>query len=278
MYKILLKEKISDDTILLKIHAPYAAQKAQPGQFVMLQAVENGERLPFSIFDFDSACGTITVICKIVGFSTAILDNLCEGEYMSAVAGPLGMPSTLEGLGSVCLISDNFHCSSLIPKAKKLKQYNCKTDVILSIEESEKIFFNKEFDSLSANIFFTNKENILSKFEELQKNEKYDAVFVCGSIELMRKICELTKNKTKTVVSLNTIMLDGTGICGGCRVYIDGKQKFACIDGPEFDGHKVNFAGIETRMNAHKEFETNSYKNHKCHIRQSENNVNLSER
>ena len=269
MYEILSKESLCKDISLIKIYAPYAAQKAQPGQFAILQAKIGGERMPFYLSDYDSKSGTITVVYQTYGRSSQSLDSLNEGDCLEAVAGPLGMPSKLDGLNSVCLISEDLHCAALIPKAKKLHSSGCSIDIICGFGSGNEVILKEELEKYSDRLFICiQKTEVFNQLRQLLSAQKhYDMVFVCGSIPMMKEICEITEEAgAETTVSMNGIMLDGTGICGGCRITVDGQLKFACIDGPEFDGHKVNFEEALNRIGSNSPSKSAGTAGHKCRI------------
>lgn len=272
MYEILSKERLSEYISLIKIYAPYTAQKAQPGQFAILQATSGGERMPFYLSDYDSKEGTITVVYKTCGCSSEILDNLNEGDCLESVAGPLGMPSMLDGLNSVCLIGEGFHCAALIPKAKKLHSSGCSIDIICGFSDVNEVILEEELEKYSDKLFICMQKpdcsSVSNQLKQLLSEKKhYDMVFVCGSIPIMKEICRITEEAgVETTVSMNGVMFDGTGICGGCRITVDGQLKFACIDGPEFDGHKVNFEEAQNRLNYNTGLKSGEYNRHKCRL------------
>ena len=275
MYKIIKKKNLNPSVTLIEIEAPYIARKAEPGQFIILRVDKNGERVPFTIADFDREKGTITVIFQILGHTTQMMNELNEGECLLDVAGPLGKASKLEGLKKVAVIGGGLGTAIAYPQAKKLTQLGAKVDMINGFRNKELIIIEDECKKACDNLYTMtddgsndNKGFVTTKLEELIKEgNEYDAVIAIGPLVMMRAVCELTKPYgIKTIVSMNPIMIDGTGMCGGCRITVGGEVKFACVDGPDFDGHLVDFDEAIRRSKMFSKEEYHSSRNHRCRL------------
>lgn len=250
MYLIISKSKLNSMTSKMVIRAPLIASKAQPGQFIILRVNEKGERIPLTISDFNKEDGTITIIYQKVGKTTMMLDELINGEYILDVVGPLGKPSELFGYNNVLIIGGGTGCAIAYPQAKALYNKGIYVDVITGFRNKDMIILEDEFSKVCNELFLTTDDGstgikgfVTDILESQIKNGKnYDLVFSAGPLPMMKAISVITKNyNIKNIVSMNPIMIDGTGMCGGCRLTVDGEIKFACVDGPDFDGHKVNF-------------------------------------
>ena len=250
MFKILKREELNPTVTRLEIEAPLVAAKALPGQFVILRVDEKGERIPLTVADYDREKGTVTVIFQIVGGTTEKLNHKKEGESIEDFVGPLGRPSQLDGLKKVAVVGGGVGCAIAYPVAKKLAENGTEVHSVVGFRNKELVILEKEFSSCSAKYVimtddgsYGEKGLVTDALEKLIKSgENYDEVIAIGPLVMMKFVSRLTeKYGIKTVVSMNPVMVDGTGMCGGCRITVGGETKFACVDGPEFDGHKVDF-------------------------------------
>lgn len=254
MFKILSKISLNSRTSRMTLSAPSIANSAKAGQFVVIRVDSFGERIPLTIADHNKNEGTIDIIYQKVGFTTSKLDMKTEGEYISDVVGPLGKPSQLVGYKNAIIVAGGTGCAIVFPQAKQLHENNCRVSTICGFQCKEFIILEKEICDISdfTEIVTDDGSNghkglvtdaLLSRLED--KTQRYDLVITVGPLPMMKAVCAITKNfGIETIVSMNPIMIDGTGMCGGCRVSVDGKTKFACVDGPDFDGHKINFDEI----------------------------------
>ena len=280
-YKIVKKADLNSQIYLMEIEAPLVARKAAPGQFVILRMDEKGERVPFTIADFDKEKGTVTVIIQAVGKTTKDLSKLNEGDTILDFAGPLGMPTPLEGLKKVAVIGGGLGTAIAYPQAKKLKELGAEVTAISGFRSKEYIILEDEMNVVSDKLIITTDDgsNGLQGFvtdrlrEELESGEKYDEVIAIGPLVMMRAVCNLTKKfGIPTTVSMNPVMIDGTGMCGGCRVIVGGETKFACVDGPDFDGHKIDWDAAIKRQQMFKAYEKRSCEEGKCRLTGKEHN------
>lgn len=280
-YKIVKKADLNSQIYLMEIEAPLVARKAAPGQFVILRIDEKGERVPFTIADFDKEKGTVTVIIQAVGKTTRDLSKLNEGDTILDFAGPLGIPTPLEGLKKVAVIGGGLGTAIAYPQAKKLKELGAEVTAISGFRSKEYIILEDEMNAVSDKLIITTDDgsNGLQGFvtdrlrEELESGEKYDEVIAIGPLVMMRAICNLTKEfGIPTTVSMNPVMIDGTGMCGGCRVIVGGETKFACVDGPDFDGHKIDWDAAIKRQQMFKAYEKRSCEEGKCRLTGKEHN------
>jgi ferredoxin--NADP+ reductase len=278
-HKIVYKKQLSEDVFTAEIEAPLVAQARQPGQFVIISINnEYSERIPLTIAGADPEKGTITLIWQRVGKTTAELSDLKVGDEISNVAGPLGQPTHLENFGTVICVGGGIGNAPLLPIAKALKAKGNKILSILGARNKELLILEDEFARISDELIITTDDGsygrkalVTEPLKELcQRDPKPDLAFAIGPAVMMKFCCDVTKQfNIPTQVSLNTIMVDGTGMCGGCRIEFDGQPKFVCVDGPEFDGHKVNFDLMMKRLNAYKHLERKEheqYKEHRCKI------------
>lgn len=268
MYDIIKKEKLNGTVTRMVINAPLAAKKAQPGQFVVLRVSEQGERIPLTIADYDSAGGTVTIIYQVVGATTTKLDRLNEGDCLASFAGPLGNPTETDGLKKVAVIGGGAGCAIALPIAKHLHETGAAVDSIVGFRSRELVILEDEFCAASDRLFIMTdngsageKGLVTDALRRLfDAGEKYDEVLAIGPLVMMKFVCALTKEYgVKTVVSMNPIMIDGTGMCGCCRLTVGGETKFACVDGPDFDGHLVDFDEAIARCSAYKKQEREAY-------------------
>ena len=275
MYKILRKRELNDQVTLMEIDAPLIAKKALAGQFIIFRIDEKGERVPLTIADYDREKGTITIIFQKVGRSTIMLGNLNEGESMLDVVGPLGVATELpEGAKKVAVIGGGVGCAIAYPQAKALHNAGVEVDVIAGFRSKDIVILEDEMRAVSANYYITTDDGsygtkgfVTNKLQELiYSGNNYDAVIAIGPVPMMKFVCAVTKPYgIKTIVSLNPIMIDGTGMCGGCRVRVGGKIKYACVDGPDFDGHEVDFDELMHRNTAYREIEQHD-REHICRL------------
>ena len=268
MFEIVNKKKLNPTVTLIDVYAPLIAKKAKPGQFIILRVSNVGERIPFTIASTDIEKGLVTVIYQIVGASTKRLDQLNEGDKLEDFIGPLGKPSNLEGLKKVAIIGGGAGSAIAYPIAKALRQKGCDVTSICGFRNKDLVILEDEFENVSSRFIkmsddgsWGNKGLVTDALEkEILAGNNYDEVFAIGPLIMMKFVCLLTKKyNIKTTVSMNPIMIDGTGMCGCCRIVVDGKMKFACIDGPDFDGHLVDFDNAMMRNRMYKEWEKHQY-------------------
>jgi ferredoxin--NADP+ reductase len=264
MYKILEKEKLNDLVELMVIHAPFVARKCEPGQFVILRVDEKGERIPLTIADFDREKESVTIIYQILGYSTKLLSEKKVGDCLQDFVGPLGKASELKKHKRVLGIGGGVGAAPLYPQIKKLAEMGVEVDVILGGRSKEFILLADKFEAICNQVYFATDDGTKGKKgfvtdllkELLNSGNKYDEVIAIGPLLMMKAVVDITKpEKIKTTVSLNPIMVDGTGMCGGCRVTVGGEIKFACVDGPDFDGFLVDFDECIRRQGMYKEEE-----------------------
>ena len=264
MYKILRKKVLNPTVTLMDIEAPMIAKKAEPGQFIILRVDEEGERIPLTIADFDREKGIITIIFQIVGATTEKLNHKNEGEYIQDFVGPLGVASHTEGLKKVAVVGGGVGCAIAYPIAKKLHNQGCEVHSIVGFRNKDLVILEDEFKAVSDKLCMMTDDGshgtkglVTDALKQLiESGEKYDEVITIGPLIMMKFVTLLTKQyDIKTVVSMNPIMIDGTGMCGGCRLTVGGETKFACVDGPEFDGHKGDYEGMMSRNGTYRERE-----------------------
>lgn len=264
MYKIIRKKVLNPTVTLMEIDAPLIAKKAEPGQFIILRVDENGERIPLTVADFDREAGTVTIIFQIVGGATEKLNHKNEGEYIHDFVGPLGVASHTDGLKKVAVVGGGVGCAIAYPIAKKLHNLGCEVHTVAGFRNKDLVILEDEFAAVSDKLklmtddgSYGEKGLVTNALKELiESGEKYDEVITIGPLIMMKFVCALTKEYgIKTIVSMNPIMIDGTGMCGGCRLTVGGETKFACVDGPDFDGHEVDFDEAIERSNMYKDFE-----------------------
>lgn len=264
MYKIVKKEVLNDVVELMEVHAPYVAKKCEPGQFIILRVGEDGERIPLTIADFDREKETITIIYQIVGYSTKELAKLNEGDELTDFVGPLGVTTVLHEAKHVIGVAGGVGSAPLFPQLRELANRGVDVDVIIGGREAQYVLLADEFKKFCKNVYIATDDgslgtkgfvtNVLSDL--IEKGESFDEVIAIGPVPMMKAVVNVTKPKNiKTSVSLNPIMIDGTGMCGCCRVSVDGKIKFACVDGPDFDGLQVDFDELMLRQRMFKEEE-----------------------
>lgn len=268
MYKITNKVCLNPTVTRMDIYAPLVAKKAEPGQFIILRVDENGERIPLTVADFDRNAGTVTIIFQIVGATTKALNRKEKGDFIADFVGPLGKKTNTEGLKKVAVVGGGVGCAIAYPIAKKLYNSGCEVHSVIGFRNKDLVILEDEFKKSSSLLkimtddgSFGEKGLVTDALEELiKKGNQYDEVIVIGPLIMMKFVSLLTKKYgIKTVVSMNPIMIDGTGMCGGCRLMVGGKMKFACVDGPEFDGHEVDFDDAMERASMYKDFEKKAY-------------------
>ncbi|WRS28197.1 sulfide/dihydroorotate dehydrogenase-like FAD/NAD-binding protein [Oscillospiraceae bacterium MB08-C2-2] len=268
MYQILRKEALNPTVTLMEVMAPMIAKKAEPGQFIILRVDENGERIPLTIADFDRTKGTITIIFQIVGATTEALNHLNEGDYIHDFAGPLGRKTETEGLKRVAVVGGGVGCAIAYPVAKRLHEQGCKVDTIAGFRSQDLVILEDEFKAVSDRMFLMTDDGsagekglVTDALKKLiEEGTQYDEVITIGPLIMMKFVCALTKKyDIKTTASMNPIMIDGTGMCGGCRLSVGGKTKFACVDGPDFDGHEIDFDEAIARSATYKPFERQAH-------------------
>ena len=264
MYKIVKKESLNPTVTLMEIEAPLVARKAEPGQFIIFRATEDGERIPLTIAGYDREKGTVTIIFQIVGAGTEILNSLNVGDYVQDFVGPLGNATETDGLKKVAVVGGGVGCAIAYPVAKKLHDSGCEVTSIVGFRNKDLIILEDEFRAASSNYILMTDDGsagekgvVTAPLEELIKNgEEFDEVIAIGPLIMMKFVVMTTKKYgVKTVVSMNPIMVDGTGMCGCCRLTVGGETKFACVDGPDFDGFEVDFDEAMARGGIYKPFE-----------------------
>lgn len=274
MFKILKKEKLAENISRIIVAAPHIAKAAKPGNFVVVIPTENAERIPLTIADADTKAGTIAMIFQIVGATTKVLDSLKVGDEIPHLLGPLGVPSHIEKYGTVVVIGGGVGIAEIYPVVKALKQAGNKVITIIGARCKDLLIYEKELRTQSTELRVTTDDGTCGRkgfvSDELKdiiaSGEKIDLVIAVGPVPMMRVCCDVTKpHGIKTVVSLNPIMLDATGMCGVCRVVVGGKTKFACVDGPEFDGHEVDFKELTDRLKPYKDVEKQAM-DHVCKL------------
>ena len=275
MFKIVRKKELNPSVTLLEIEAPFIAKKARAGQFIIFRIDDQGERVPLTIAGYDRQKGTVTIIFQKVGFSTIALGALNEGDYIQDFVGPLGKPTPVEGKKRVCVVGGGVGCAIALPSAQAFKEAGAEVDVIVGFRNKDIVILEDEFKAVSDNMYLMTDDGsygeqgfVTVKLQQLlESGREYDEVLAIGPVPMMKFVCKTTEPfGVHTSVSLNPIMVDGTGMCGGCRVTVDGEVKFACVDGPEFDGHKVDFAELMSRNSTYKTREAHVQEHHACRI------------
>ncbi len=278
MYQIVKKETLNPTVMRMDILAPLVARKAQPGQFVILRVDEEGERIPLTVADYDRQAGTVTIIFQVVGATTLALSHKQAGECLPDLVGPLGRATQTQGLKKVAVVGGGVGCAIAYPVAKKLQEQGCEVNSIVGFRNRELVILEQEFAAVSRRMRLMTDDGsageqglVTDALRQLiDSGEVYDRVIAIGPLPMMKFVCKLTKEYAiPTVVSMNPIMIDGTGMCGGCRLTVGGETKFACVDGPEFDGHLVDFDEAMERGSLYREFERHAYEA-TCHLFQKE--------
>ena len=274
MFPILKSEKLSDGIFRFRILAPRVAKKARAGQFIIIRVDESGERLPFTVSDYDRESGEIEIIFQAVGASTLKLAALHQGDSILDVVGPLGTPTEYGNAQKICVIGGGLGCAIALPQAKTLHQEGKSVDIIAGFRNRDLIILEQEMRENSHTLQILtddgsngNRGLVTDGLKKLCETETYDLVICIGPPIMMKFVCMLTKElHIRTIVSLNPIMIDGTGMCGGCRVKVGGETKFACVDGPDFDGHLVDFDELIRRNHTYSDFEKSRKDEHLCRL------------
>ncbi len=275
MYKIVRKKELNSAVTLMDIEAPFVAKKAKAGQFIIFRIDEKGERVPLTIAGYDREKGTVTIIFQKVGFSTKALGALNEGDYIHDFVGPLGRPTDVEGKKRVCVVGGGVGCAIALPAAKAFLEAGAIVDVIIGFRSKDIVILEDEFKEASTNLYLMTDDGSYGekgfgtvKLQQLlESGIQYDEVLAIGPVPMMKFVCKTTEPfSVHTMVSLNPIMVDGTGMCGGCRVTVGGETKFACVDGPEFDGHQVDFAELMSRNVTYRDREAEVAEGHVCRM------------
>ncbi len=269
-YEIIKKRTLAERVNEYTIYAPDTAKHCLAGQFIILRTDENGERVPFTICDYSRENGTVSILVQEVGYTTAKLASMNEGDALCDFVGPLGNATDLSEFKNILLVAGGIGAAVIYPQAKQLFSENKKSDVILGARNVDLLTYVDEFEACSNLHLITDdgssgkKGFVTDEICEVVGEKKFDCVFAVGPLPMMKAVCALTKELgIHTVVSMNSIMVDGTGMCGCCRLTVDGKTKYACIDGPEFDGHLVDFDEAISRSKIYREHENA----HKCNLR-----------
>lgn len=274
-YKIVKKEMLNPTVFLMEVEAPLIARKAEPGQFIILRIDEYGERVPFTVADFDREKGTVTIIVQIVGKTTKDLAQLEAGEELLDFVGPLGQPTPLDGKKKVAVIGGGLGTAIAYPQAKKLHELGADVTVITGFRNKDLIILEDELKKIANKLIVATDDgsngtqgfvtDMLEK--EITAGEKFDEVIAIGPLVMMKFVCKLTeKYDIPTMVSMNPVMIDGTGMCGGCRIIVGGETKFACVDGPDFDGHKIDWDSAMKRGRMFADYEKHSCEDGHCRI------------
>ena len=267
MYRIVEKTPLNPTVTKMVVEAPLIARKALPGQFVILRACADSERIPLTVADYDREKGTVTVIFQIVGAGTMELNTLKEGDSLHDFVGPLGRASQLDGLKKVCVVGGGVGCAIALPVAKALHEKGAEAHSVVGFRNQDLVILEDEFRACSDKFVLMSDDGscgrkglVTAALEDLiTSGEQYDEVIAIGPLVMMKFVVAVTKKyNVKTVVSMNPIMIDGTGMCGGCRLTVGGKTKFACVDGPEFDGFEVDFDEAIHRGAMYKDFEVHA--------------------
>ena len=268
MYKIVRKKSLNPTVTLMDIEAPLVAKKAKAGQFIILRVDGDGERIPLTVAGCDQEKGTVTIIFQIVGATTEKLNHKNEGESIEDFVGPLGMPTEIEGLKKVCVIGGGVGCAIALPVARALHEQGAEVTAIAGFRNKDLVILEDEFKACSDRFImmtddgsYGEKGTVTVPLKELlEKGERFDEVIAIGPLIMMKFVCLTTKEYgQKTVVSVSPSMIDGPGMCGGCRLTVGGETKFACVDGPDFDGHLVDFDEAMSRSRSYAPFERHAY-------------------
>ncbi len=268
MFKIVNKKSLNPTVTMMEIEAPRVAKKALPGQFIILRTDEDGERIPLTIADYNRQAGTVKIIFQIVGATTEKLNRKEIGDSIPDFVGPLGTPTDLDGLKKVCIVGGGVGCAIALPIAKALYAAGCEVTCIIGFRNRDLVILEDEFSRVSSRLFvmtddgsYGRQGNVCAPLNEMfNANERFDKVITIGPLIMMKYVVAATKpTGIPCVVSMNPIMIDGTGMCGGCRLSVGGQTKFACIDGPDFDGYLVDFDSAMERGASYRNFERHAY-------------------
>ena len=275
MFKIVRKKELNATVTLMDIEAPFIARKAKAGQFIIFRIDEQGERVPLTIAGYNREAGTVTIIFQKVGFATNALGSLNEGDYIRDFVGPLGKPTPVEGKKKVCVVGGGVGCAIALPSAKAFKEAGAEVTVIVGFRSKDIVILEDEFRACADHFILMTDDGSYGRHglvtqplkEMLEEGQQFDEVLAIGPVPMMKFVALTTKPfNVHTSVSLNPIMVDGTGMCGGCRVTVGGETKFACVDGPEFDGHLVDFAELMSRNSTYRGRESEVSEKHACRM------------
>ena len=278
MYKILKKQALNTTVTYMSIEAPLVARKAEPGQFIILRVDEEGERIPLTIAGYDRTAGTVDIIFQVVGATTEELNHKEEGDFITDFVGPLGKPTETEGVRKVCIVGGGVGCAIALPVARKFHELGCEVHSIIGFRSKDLLILEEEFRAVSDRLIIMTDDGSYGRqgvvtaplAEAIEAGEKYDEVITIGPLIMMKFVVATTKpHGIKTTVSMNPIMIDGTGMCGGCRLTVGGETKFACVDGPDFDGFLVDFDEAMQRGSMYRDFERHAYEE-TCNLFQKE--------
>ena len=275
MHKILTKKILNEQVVWMEMEAPRVAKKCLPGQFVIVRVNEQGERIPLTIADFDREKGTVTIIFQIVGKTTMLLAEQEENGFIGDVVGPLGNPSHLENIKKAAVIGGGLGSAIAYPQAKALHNMGAEVEIIAGFRTKDLVILEDEMRAVCDKLFVMTDDGsygehglVTNKLKErIDAGAGFDTVIAIGPLIMMKFVAKLTKEYgIHTVVSMNPVMIDGTGMCGGCRITVGGETKFACVDGPEFDGHLIDFDEVIRRTSMYKEQEQEAVRQHKCRL------------
>lgn len=264
MYKIVKKRTLNSTVTMMDIYAPLVARKAQAGQFVILRVDDDGERIPLTIAGYDRQAGTVRIIFQLVGATTIMLNGKREGEYISDFCGPLGCATEVDGLKKVCVIGGGVGCAIALPVAQRLHELGCEVHSVVGFRNRDLIILEEEFTACSSRLTVMTDDGSYGRKgvvteplkEALEGGESYDKIIAIGPVIMMKFVVQTARPfGVPVTVSMNPIMIDGTGMCGGCRLTVGGKTKFACVDGPDFDGYEVDFDEAMSRSAMYRDFE-----------------------
>lgn len=268
MYKVINKKQLNPTVTMMDIEAPLVARKAEPGQFIILRVSEDGERIPLTVAGYNREAGTVKIIFQIVGATTNLLNKKSEGEYIQDFVGPLGVASKLDGLKKVCIVGGGVGCAIALPIAQKLHEMGCEVHSIIGFRSKDLLILEDEFRAASDKLTVMTDDGsagrqgvvTLPLKEAIEDGEVYDEIITIGPLIMMKFVVETARPyNIPTTVSMNPIMIDGTGMCGGCRLTVGGKTKFACVDGPDFNGYEVDFDEAMSRASMYRDFERHAY-------------------
>ena len=275
MYKIAAKRDLNSSVVYMEIEAPFVAKKAKAGQFIIFRVDELSERVPVTIAGYDREKGTVAIIFQKVGFSTNALAKLNAGDYIQDFVGPLGRPTDVEGKKRGCVVGGGVGCAIALPSARAFKEAGAEVDVIVGFRNKDIVILEDEFKACADNLYLMTDDGSYGEhgfvsgqlLQLLEAGTQYDEVLAIGPVPMMKFVSKTTEPfGVETMVSLNPIMVDGTGMCGGCRVTVGGQTKFACVDGPEFDGHQVDYAELMSRNTTYRDREAEVSQNHACRM------------
>ena len=274
MYKVVKKRVLNPTVTMMDIYAPLVARKAQAGQFIILRVDDEGERVPLTIAGYDRQAGTVKIIFQVVGGTTIKLNEKQEGEYISDFCGPLGCATEVEGLKKVCIVGGGVGCAIALPVAQRLHELGCEVHSVIGFRNKDLVILEEEFKACSDKLTVMTDDGSYGRHgvvtvplkEALDGGENYDKIITIGPVIMMKFVVGTAKPYSVPVtVSMNPIMIDGTGMCGGCRLTVGGKTKFACVDGPDFDGYEVDFDEAMERSAMYRDFE-NREREKECNL------------